>query len=66
MRHVTGGSLPAQVWHDIMLTALQGKPPVALPGSRTPMLQQASVPFGGGGDDATPFFRRMLGIFSGG
>jgi penicillin-binding protein 1A len=31
MRRVTGGTLPAEIWHDIMLAAHAGKAPLALP-----------------------------------
>jgi penicillin-binding protein 1A len=31
MNKVTGGSLPAHIWHDFMLAALKGRPPVPLP-----------------------------------
>jgi penicillin-binding protein 1A len=33
MRKVTGGSLPARLWHDVMSIAHEGLPPRALPGS---------------------------------
>ncbi len=33
MRHVTGGSLPAQVWKSFMVSALEGKPIVPLAGA---------------------------------
>ncbi|MGH6867110.1 MAG: transglycosylase domain-containing protein [Methyloceanibacter sp.] len=36
MRKVTGGTLPAQLWHNIMLTAHDGKQPLPLPGTRGP------------------------------
>ena len=32
-KRVSGGNLPAEVWHDFMQAALKGKQPVALPGS---------------------------------
>jgi penicillin-binding protein 1A len=32
MNHVTGGLLPAQIWHQIMTIAHEGKAPLALPG----------------------------------
>jgi penicillin-binding protein 1A len=32
MNGITGGGLPAQVWRDVMRTALQGTPPTALAG----------------------------------
>ena len=34
-RKVTGGSLPALVWHDIMQKAHQGMPELPLPGERS-------------------------------
>ncbi|ORE98197.1 penicillin-binding protein 1A [Aurantimonas sp. 22II-16-19i] len=33
MKRVTGGSLPAQTWHDFMQAALEGTPNVPLPGN---------------------------------
>lgn len=33
MRHAVGGGLPAEIWHEIMLTAHAGKAPLALPGT---------------------------------
>ena len=33
MNKVMGGSLPARLWHDIMLTAHEGRAPVPLPGA---------------------------------
>ena len=41
MRKVTGGTLPAKLWHDIMLYAHQDKTPLPLPGTRAPRLQDA-------------------------
>lgn len=32
MNHVTGGLLPAEIWHKIMTIAHEGKAPLALPG----------------------------------
>src|SRR5690606_28727622 len=32
MKGVTGGSMPAQIWRDVMAEALKGVPPRALPG----------------------------------
>ena len=32
MNKVMGGSLPAQLWRDVMLLAHEGRPPTALPG----------------------------------
>ena len=40
MRKVTGGSLPAELWHDIMTYAHRDKPPLPLPGLRAPWLDQ--------------------------
>jgi len=36
MHRVTGGRLPAKVWHDFMTEALQGVPPHRLPGLEAP------------------------------
>jgi penicillin-binding protein 1A len=70
MRNVVGGTLPAKLWHDIMLYAHQGKPALALPGTRSPWLEEAasrlpwSTPSAKSNDE--PLYRRMLGILSGG
>ena len=34
MLRVTGGSLPAGIWHDFMLKAMQGQKPLAIPNSQ--------------------------------
>lgn len=31
MNHVTGGGLPASIWHEVMATAHDGRPPLTLP-----------------------------------
>jgi penicillin-binding protein 1A len=69
MRNVTGGALPAHIWHDIMAYAHQGKQPIALPGTRSPWLEEtASRQWGEpAGERSNPsLYRRMLGILSGG
>lgn len=33
MRRAVGGGVPAEIWHDIMLAAHEGKAPLALPGT---------------------------------
>ena len=35
MNKVVGGALPAEIWHDVMLSAHQGKVPLALPDAST-------------------------------
>jgi penicillin-binding protein 1A len=66
MRRVTGGSLPAQLWHDIMLLAHRDKPKLKLPGTRAPWHQEAvaALPWNAPRRD-TPLFQRVLGLFSG-
>jgi penicillin-binding protein 1A len=69
MRKVTGGTLPARLWHEIMLYAHQDKTPLPLPGTSAPRLQDAvaSQPWhtpAKSGEDA-PLFQRVLGAFSG-
>ncbi len=48
MANMTGGSLPAQTWHDVMLYAHRGLEPKPLPGvplpSATPVAQAAPAP----------------------
>jgi penicillin-binding protein 1A len=70
MSNVSGGTLPAKLWHDIMLAAHQGKPALALPGTHSPWLEQAASRFPWSGrtakGDSEPLYRRVLGIFSGG
>jgi penicillin-binding protein 1A len=39
MNNVRGGSLPAMIWHDIMVAAHQGRAVVALPGTSTVTLR---------------------------
>jgi len=69
MRNVSGGTLPAHIWHDIMVYAHQGKQPLALPGTHSPWPEETasrlwSEPAGERPNE--PLYRRMLGILSGG
>ncbi len=41
MDHVTGGSLPAVIWHDFMLAAHEGLPVKAIPGAK-PAVSEAA------------------------
>jgi penicillin-binding protein 1A len=67
MRNVSGGTLPAHIWHDVMVYAHQGKQPMALPGTRSPWLEQAASRWGAPAERSDePLYRRMLGILSGG
>jgi penicillin-binding protein 1A len=68
MRKVTGGTLPARLWHDIMAYAHDGKQPLSLPGTRSPWLEQAASRIWGAPAERSnePLYRRMLGILSGG
>jgi penicillin-binding protein 1A len=66
MRKVTGGTLPAELWHDIMTFAHQDKTPLPLPGTRAPWRDQIArlpwnAPEAKNGDQ--PLYRRVLGIF---
>jgi penicillin-binding protein 1A len=68
MRKVTGGTLPAELWHDIMTFAHQDKAPLPLPGTRAPWRDQIArlpwnAPESKSGDQ--PLYRRVLGIFAG-
>jgi penicillin-binding protein 1A len=75
MRKVTGGTLPAQLWHDIMLAAHEGKQPLPLPGTHAPRRLQdtiaARIPWTSHArkqeaSQALPLYQRVLGIFGGG
>ncbi len=71
MRKVTGGMLPAMVWHDIMLSAHENKPPLPLPGTRAPGVEGVaarlpwSSPQTSEDGQAEPLYRRVIGIFGG-
>jgi penicillin-binding protein 1A len=68
MRKVTGGTLPARLWHDVMLYAHADKTPVPLPGAGGSRLPEAmaALPWEGSGSDGNaPLLRRVLGFFSG-
>ena len=67
MRNVTGGTLPAQLWHEIMLYAHEDKPPAELPG-RSRWFDEARLPWNGGAarEGGEVLLRRVLGLFGGG
>ena len=69
MHNVSGGTVPARLWHDIMLEAHRGQPPLPLPGTRSPWLEEAAsrLPWNAPARSSDePLYRRMLGLFSGG
>jgi penicillin-binding protein 1A len=43
MHRVMGGSLPARLWHDIMLTALEGRTPALLSGTARKSIAEATA-----------------------
>jgi penicillin-binding protein 1A len=69
MDHVTGGTIPARLWRDVMLVAHQGKEPLPLPSTRSPWAEEAvshlpwNTPESSGRE---PFYRRVLGGIFGG
>jgi penicillin-binding protein 1A len=72
MRKVTGGTLPARLWHDIMLYAHEDKPPLSLPGTRSPTRFQDAIahmpwnaPSPKGDQAQAPLYQRVLGMFGG-
>ena len=70
MKKVTGGTLPAKLWREVMTYAHRGKAPAPLPGLRTPWANDAiarlpwNQPSQAKSDEA-PLFQRVLGIFGG-
>jgi penicillin-binding protein 1A len=67
MKKVTGGTLPARLWHEIMLYAHRDKPGLALPGTRAPRTNAvARLPWGSApANDDEPLYRRVFGILAG-
>jgi len=55
-KHVTGGSLPAQLWRRIMVRALEGVPPRTLPGGGVSIAEGARNVL----DEAGSFIGRIL------
>jgi len=75
MKKVTGGSLPASLWHDIMLYAHEDKRPLPLPGTRESSggrdAVAARAPWSDHADRSPPsrqrpFYQRVFGFFGGG
>jgi penicillin-binding protein 1A len=71
MKKVTGGTLPAKLWHEIMTYAHRDKAPAPLPGLRAPWLNDAiarlpwTAPSQAGSGAEPPLYQRVLGIFAG-
>ena len=65
MKKVTGGTLPAKLWHEIMAYAHRDKPPLALPGTRAPRVDAIARNSAPDNDDGEPLFRRVFGILAG-
>lgn len=53
MRNVTGGGLPAMIWHDVMLVAHAGKPSLPLPAP--PLAETAMGPNGSARGEILPW-----------
>ena len=76
MKKVTGGTLPAGLWHDIMLYAHEGKQPLPLPGTHMPRPLQdaiaARLPWTSESKKSEsasrdqPLYQRVFGLFGGG
>ncbi|HSD92595.1 MAG TPA: PBP1A family penicillin-binding protein [Methyloceanibacter sp.] len=70
MKKVTGGTLPAKLWQDVMTYAHRDKAPAPLPGLRTPWVGNAvarlpwNAPSQSESSDES-LYRRVLGIFAG-
>lgn len=68
MHKVTGGTLPARLWHEIMVYAHRDMPPLPLPGMRAPRLEataRLSLTGPEAKTDDQPLYRRVFGIFAG-
>ncbi|MEO3432424.1 PBP1A family penicillin-binding protein [Inquilinus sp. CAU 1745] len=53
MNRVTGGGLPARIWHDFMVAAHEGLPPRPIPGLETPV-QPPDIPMASAASAAIP------------
>jgi penicillin-binding protein 1A len=68
MKKVTGGTIPAEVWHDVMIVAHQDKQPYGLPGTYSPGITASTTPLEMGkraADQGSAWLKRMLGMFGG-
>jgi penicillin-binding protein 1A len=73
MKKVTGGTLPAKIWHDVMLAAHEGKESLPLPGTRGPHLRDAvarlpwnrTQPARAPAAPEQPVYRRVFGFSTG-
>jgi penicillin-binding protein 1A len=67
MKHVTGGTIPAEIWHDVMLAAHRGKTPYALPGTTTPGLPEVTsgIPMQQDNAEESGLLGRMISLFTG-
>ena len=68
MKKVTGGTLPALLWHDVMAYAHEDKTPLPLPGAHGARYPEAmaALPWQDTGNSGeTPFLGRVFGFFSG-
>jgi penicillin-binding protein 1A len=61
MNRVVGGSLPAEIWREIMLGAHAGKPPLPLPGAEPTGADVAAEPVYPQERIADDFIARALG-----
>lgn len=67
MKKVTGGSIPAEIWHDVMLEAHKSKhaaPLAGMGGSGPSIAQRAIEPVDRAATEVRSFFNRVLGVFS--
>lgn len=67
MNKVTGGSIPADIWHDVMVEAHKSKHASPLPGTGgagANIAQRAIEPVDRATKEVRSFFNRVLGVFS--
>lgn len=65
MKKVTGGTLPASIWREIMIEAHRKKQPSPLPGTGAPAIaQRAPQTLDRAASEVRSFFDRVIGVFS--
>lgn len=66
MKKVTGGTIPATIWHEIMIEAHQKRHPAPLPGTggAPAIAQRVPQTLDRAANEVRSFFDRVIGVFS--
>jgi penicillin-binding protein 1A len=64
MKNVTGSSIPADIWHEIMISAHRQDRPAPLPGTGGAAIARTAPVLDNAAREVRSFFDRVLGVFS--